>query len=51
MYNPVGVNIEMDEWVISDTSVLVMCPRDNHNNLDYGPQGFDPSQIRVLIGL
>jgi hypothetical protein len=30
--------------------VLVMCPRGNHNNLDEGSQGFDPSQIRVLMG-
>jgi hypothetical protein len=28
-----------------------MCPRGNHNNLDKGPQGFDPSQIRVLMSL
>jgi hypothetical protein len=28
-----------------------MCPRGNHNNLYYGLQGFDPSRIRVLMGL
>jgi hypothetical protein len=31
--------------------MLVMCPRGNHNNSNEGSQGFDPSGIRVLMGL
>jgi hypothetical protein len=39
--------------IVSSASgrLLVMCPRGNHNNSDYGPQGFHPSRIRVLMGL
>jgi hypothetical protein len=39
--------------IVSSASgrLLMMCPRVNHNNLDYGPLGFDSSQIMVLMGL